>query len=450
MIACLLAAPASGSGKTTMTCALLALLAKRGLSPCAFKCGPDYIDPMFHRSVLGVPSHNLDLFLSDEATVRALYARYAAGHGAAVAEGAMGFYDGVGGSTPEAGAWHLAHTLDLPVLLVVRPGGSCLTLAALIRGLQTFRTPSHIAGVLLNECGPSMAATLAPVIRRETGLPVLGWLPPMEQARFPSRHLGLYTAAEIQDLNGRIGALAAQLDKTLDWPAFLAACQRPDPPAVSAPPRPESPVRLAVARDEAFCFCYEETLDELRNAGADLAFFSPLRDKDLPAGAAGLYLPGGYPELHAAALALNTPMRRAVARAVERGMPTVAECGGFLYLGKSLEDGDGQHWPMAGALPGAGYKKGRLARFGYARLTAGTSGLLLDAGQSAPIHEFHHWDSTACGTDFTARKPVSGRSWECGFSRPGLYAAFGHLYMAGTPGMAARFVNAARQWAGKL
>ena len=143
-------------------------------------------------------------------------------------------------------------------------------------------------------------------------------------------------------------------------------------------------------------------------------------------------------------------MRRAVARAVERGMPTVAECGGFLYLGKSLEDGEGQHWPMAGALPGAGYKKGRLVRFGYARLTAETSGLLLDAGQSAPIHEFHHWDSTACGADFTARKPVTGRSWGCGFSRPGLYAAFGHLYMAGTPGMATRFVNAARQWAGTL
>ena len=450
MIGCLLAAPASGSGKTTLTCALLALLAKRGLAPCAFKCGPDYIDPMFHRSVLGVPSHNLDLFLSEEATVRALYARYAAGHGAAVAEGAMGFYDGVGGSTPEAGAWHLARTLDLPVLLVVRPGGACLTLAALIRGLQTFRTPSQIAGVLLNECSPSMAAVLTPVIRRETGLPVLGWLPPMPEARFPSRHLGLYTAAEVRDLTGRIDALAEQLGKTLDWPAFLAVCQRPDIAPAPPVPRPEAPVRLAVARDEAFCFCYEETLDELRSAGAELAFFSPLRDKDLPAGAAGLYLPGGYPELHAAALALNVPMRRAVARAVERGMPTVAECGGFLYLGKSLEDGEGQHWPMAGALPGAGYKKGRLVRFGYARLTAETSGLLLDAGQSAPIHEFHHWDSTACGADFTARKPVTGRSWGCGFSRPALYAAFGHLYMAGTPGMAARFVNAARQWAGTL
>ena len=450
MIGCLLAAPASGSGKTTLTCALLALLAKRGLDPCAFKCGPDYIDPMFHRSVLGVPSHNLDLFLSDESTVRALYARYAAGHGAAVVEGAMGFYDGVGGSTPEAGAWHLANTLNLPVLLVLRPGGSCLTLAALIRGLQTFRAPSHIAGVLLNECSPSMAAALAPVIRRETGLPVLGWLPPMPEARFPSRHLGIYTAAEVQDLTARIDALADQLGKTLDWPAFLAACQQPDIPPAHLSPRPGTPVRLAVARDEAFCFCYEETLDALRDAGAELCFFSPLRDAALPARAAGLYLPGGYPELHAPALALNTAMRRAVARAVAQGMPTVAECGGFLYLGKSLEDTGGRHWPMAGALPGAGYKKGRLVRFGYARITAETSGLLLEAGQTAPIHEFHHWDSTACGTDFTARKPVSGRSWGCGFSRPGLYAAFGHLYMAGTPGMAARFVNAARQWAGIL
>ena len=143
-------------------------------------------------------------------------------------------------------------------------------------------------------------------------------------------------------------------------------------------------------------------------------------------------------------------MRRGVARAVAQGMPTVSESGAFLYRGKSLEATGGRHWPMAGVLPGAGYKKGRLVRFGYARITAETSGLLLEAGQTAPIHEFHHWDSTACGTDFTARKPVTGRSWGCGFSRPGLYAAFGHLYMAGTPGMAARFVNAARQWAGIL
>lgn len=211
MIECMLAAPSSGSGKTALACALLAALQKRGLAPCAFKCGPDYIDPMFHRSVLGVESHNLDLFLCGEDAARTLYARHAAGHGAAVVEGVMGFYDGVGGVTARASAWHVARTLDLPVLLVLRPRGASLTLAAQVRGLLAFRQPSHIAGILLNDCSAMLAQSLAPMLEQETGVPVLGYLPHMPEAVFGSRHLGLYTAAEIDGLAARIGALAAQL-----------------------------------------------------------------------------------------------------------------------------------------------------------------------------------------------------------------------------------------------
>ena len=193
MLELMIAAPASGSGKTVLTCALLAALKQRGLNPCAFKCGPDYIDPMFHRSVLGVDSHNLDLFLSDENTVRDLYRRYSAGYGSAVVEGAMGFYDGLGGSTDTASAWHVADTLGLPVLLVVRPKGASLTLAAQIKGLQAFRTPSHIVGILLNDCSPMLVKSLGPMLERETGLPVLGYLPHLEEAVLESRHLGLRT-----------------------------------------------------------------------------------------------------------------------------------------------------------------------------------------------------------------------------------------------------------------
>ena len=199
MMQFLIAAPRSGSGKTTMTCAVLAALKKRGADPCAFKSGPDYIDPMFHRSALQVDSHNLDLFLSDRPTVQALYARCAAGHDAAVCEGAMGFYDGQG-LTTRASAWELADTLGLPVLLVVQPGGASVTLAAEIQGLVHFRKNSHISGILLNSCSEKLYKLLKDLLERETGLPVLGYLPRLPQAAVESRHLGLKTAGEITDI----------------------------------------------------------------------------------------------------------------------------------------------------------------------------------------------------------------------------------------------------------
>ena len=204
MIEWLVAAPASGGGKTVLACALLQALKRRGLSPCAFKCGPDYIDPMFHRAVLGVASCNLDLFLSDETAVRRLYARGCAGHGAAIVEGVMGLYDGLGGVTDRASAWHMADTLGLPVLLCLRPKGSSLTLAAQVKGLQAFRRDSHIAALFLTDCSAMLYQTLSPMLERETGLPVLGYLPHMETAVVESRHLGLRTAGEIKDLAARL------------------------------------------------------------------------------------------------------------------------------------------------------------------------------------------------------------------------------------------------------
>lgn len=440
MLQLVLAAPRSGSGKTTAACALLAALQARGAQPCAFKAGPDYIDPMFHRAVLGVESHNLDLFFSNPATVRGLYARYAAGHGAAVVEGAMGYYDGLGGVSDTASVWHLADTLGLPVLLVVRPKGASLTLAAELRGLLAFRTPHHLAGILLNDCSENLYNLLAPMLEKETGLPVVGHLPPLPEAAIESRHLGLKIAAEIEDLQRKIRILADSAQKTIDWPRFTALFDRPDPAAVPCT-LPPAKVRIAVARDAAFCFTYAETLEALEENGAELCFFSPLQDAALPTDIGGLYLPGGYPELYAVQLAANTAMRAAVKTAVQSGLPTVAECGGFLYLGQTLQDADGSAYPMAGVLPGQGVRGGRLVRFGYATLTARADSMLFAAGDALPVHEFHHWDSTANGTDFTAAK-ANGRSWACGFANAHLYAGFPHLYWAGTP-LPRRFVAAA-------
>ena len=443
MMQFLIAAPRSGSGKTTMTCAVLAALKKRGADPCAFKSGPDYIDPMFHRSALQVDSHNLDLFLADKDTVRALYARCAAGHGAAVCEGAMGFYDGQG-LTTRASAWELADTLSLPVLLVVQPGGASVTLAAEIQGLVHFRKNSHISGILLNCCSEKLYKMLKALLEKETGLPVLGYLPNLPQAAVESRHLGLKTAGEIADIQEKIALLADRL--VMDWAKLAAVTERPCPEGRSLSPRgtASASVPIAVARDSAFCFTYAETLDALREAGAEPVFFSPVRDAALPEGVCGLYLPGGYPELYARALSENKTMLASIRQAVNAGLPTAAECGGFLYLGQSLEDAEGKSWPMAGVLPGAGVRAGRLVRFGYAVLTAKRDSMLFRAGESLPVHEFHHWDSTANGTAFTARKNEK-MQWECGFANENFYAGFPHLYWAGTP-LPGRFVRAAERY----
>ena len=442
MMQFLIAAPCSGSGKTTVTCAVLTALQRRGADPCAFKCGPDYIDPMFHRGVLGVESHNLDLYLSAPDTVRQLYARYAAGHGAAVCEGAMGFYDGQG-LTPRASAWALADTLELPVLLVVQPKGASVTLAAALRGLVQFRTPSHIVGILLNDCSARLYTMLRPLLEAETGLPVVGYLPHLPGCAIEGRHLGLKTAGEIADLQQKLGQLADAL--VLDWAQLAALTDCPAPAAEPLFPASCSPaVRIAVAQDEAFCFAYAETLDALRAAGAELVFFSPLRDTALPEDIGGLYLPGGYPELYARQLSENCTLRAAIRNAVQSGLPTAAECGGFLYLGQQLEDADGAVLPMAGILPGSGHNAGRLVRFGYAEMTARCSSMLFRAGETVSVHEFHHWDSTCNGTGFSMRKSEKAQ-WECGFANAHLYAGFPHLYWAGTA-LPRRFVQAAQHY----
>ena len=437
----MIAAMHSGAGKTVMSCAILAALKKRGLSLCAFKCGPDYIDPMFHSRVLGVPCRNLDLFLQGENGVRDTFSR---GEGAlALLEGAMGYYDGLNG-TEAASAYEVARLITCPVLLTLRPKSSALSLAAQVRGMQSFRPESNLAGLLLADCTAAMADFLRPVLERETGLPVLGYLPPMPEAEFSSRHLGLLTAGEIADFQMRMDTLAAQAEQTIDLDRLVEICGKVYI-TKKANQNLAPSVSIAVARDEAFCFLYEDNLDALREAGAELCCFSPVRDVAIPAGAAGLYLPGGYPELYAEKLSQNISMRRSIAAAVRNGMPTVAECGGFLYLQQTLEDGEGNVHPMCGVLPGAGFRTERLQRFGYQTLEAEKDSLLFRAGEKIPAHEFHHWDCTENGAALVSRKP-DGRSWRCGMVSDTLYAAFPHLHFGGGAPLAERFVKACEEY----
>ena len=437
----LIAAMHSGSGKTVLSCGLMRAFQKRGLQVAAFKCGPDYIDPMFHSRVLGVPSRNLDLYLQGEAGVQRTLRRSSGD--LAILEGAMGFYDGIGG-TADASAWQTANVTGTPVILALRPQGSSLTLAAQIQGLMAFRQPSQIIGLMLIDCKPSLFSHLRPILERETGLPVLGFLPRMDAAVLPDRHLGLFTAGEIADLNARFDAIADELESQADLDRLLSLAAESVDITHDQQSIPAPRCRIAVAMDEAFSFYYEDNLDALREAGAELCPFSPIHDAALPE-ADGLYLGGGYPELHGKALSENLSMRRSIRAAAEQGMPIVAECGGFLYLQDRLRDEAGRSLPMVGLLPGEGYPTGHLQRFGYLTLTASKDSLLLQAGESVPAHEFHYWDSTFCGSDLLAEKR-NGRPWRCGITTDTLYAAFPHLHWGGELPMARRFADAAARF----
>lgn len=444
----LLAAPSSSSGKTTVVCALLQALKHRGLSPAAFKSGPDYIDPMFHRQVLDTPSYNLDLFLFGRQETGADAARYSlAHHGAAadisILEGAMGYYDGVGTGC-EASAYDLAVATDTPVILVVDGRGAGLSLAAVVKGLADFRADSHVVGFIVNRIKPMVYDHFKAAWEAASGLKALGCFPDMPDCTFSSRHLGLVTAGEIADLQETMGKLAVQAEKSLAIDELLdCACQaRPVPDRrglfpVSSPGR----AVVAVARDEAFCFYYEDSLQVLRQAGADLVFFSPIHDRELPP-CDGLYLGGGYPELYAQALSRNTSMRTSLRRALDGPLPCIAECGGFMYLHQAFRDNQDCRWPWVGAVPGETFMTSSLKRFGYVTLRAEKDNLLCCAGDTVTAHEFHYSDSTCNGRDFTAYKAGSQRHWPCIVANDHFVGGYPHIHFLGKPAWAARFVAA--------
>ncbi len=444
----ILAAPSSGTGKTTVTLALLSALKTRGLDPVSFKCGPDYIDPMFHRAVLGIPGYNLDLFFTPEETVRGLLCEHSEGKGISVIEGVMGYYDGSGTGT-EASSYEMACVTDTPVILIVSAYGAFLSVAATINGFKSFRKDSHIAAIILNGCSRPLFDMMRDMLERETGLPILGCLPHIQECAIESRHLGLVTAAEIRDLQHKISRLGDEAENSIDLDALLTI-------AAAAPPITEHksevlPVttagpRIAYALDEAFCFYYEDNLNLLKKFGAALIPFSPLHDTSLPEDIHALYLGGGYPELYAKKLSENTSMLDSIRNAVSKGLPTFAECGGYLYLLEKLEDADGVSCPMAGAIKGRGYKTTGLRRFGYITLTAREDNLLCAAGESIPAHEFHYWDSTNTGGSCTAKRPTD-QDWPCVYTTPTLFAGFPHLYFYGNVKFAESFVKAAAGYA---
>lgn len=435
-----LAGTHSGCGKTTVTCAVLQALVERGLSVGAFKCGPDYIDPMFHSRVIGAKSGNLDSFFFPDHTLRYLLARRSGDREVSILEGVMGYYDGLGLTTTAASTYEVASITESPVVLVVDAKGASLSVLAVMEGFLRFVPDSGIQGVILNRCSASAYPALRQAVERRFGGRVrpLGFLPALPECTLESRHLGLVTADEVQDLRTKLHTLAVQAEKTLELDSLLALAHTA--PALECGdetlPRREERVRIAVARDRAFCFYYEDSLMALTDLGAELVPFSPLADKALPQDIQGLYLGGGYPELYAQTLSDNVTMRRSIFAALEWGLPCVAECGGFMYLTERIGA-----YPMVGFLRGGSCDAGKLTRFGYVQLHAEEDSMLCAAGDTLPAHEFHHWDSDDTGHGFTAEKP-SGRRWPCVHVSDTLYAGYPHFHFYAAPHAAVRFYNA--------
>lgn len=430
------AATRSGSGKTTVTCGVLAALKKQNIKVQAYKCGPDYIDPMFHRTVLGINTGNLDTFFAGADAIGRILARDTKDAELIVMEGVMGYYDGVGGTTTMASSYELSKVTKTPVVLIVDAKGASVTLAAIIRGIMEYKKDSRIVGVILNRVSPMFYSRIKHVIETECGIPVLGYLPEDASFAVPSRHLGLLQPDEMQKQRDWVETVAKAARKTIDIDGILEIAAQAEmlqiQKATGETEKSKFPAgyRIGVARDAAFSFYYRENLRMLEDMGATLVYFSPLTDAHVSEVDA-LIFGGGYPELYAKQLYENQSMRASVWQALEAGMPCHAECGGFLYLGKSLADAEGNVYEMVGFLDGAGFRTERLQRFGYVELAPQEA----DAFAVNTVlrgHEFHYWDSTDCGDACLAWKPLSKqKTYPCMVKKKGTFAGFPHLYYAG-------------------
>ncbi|MGZ0146418.1 cobyrinate a,c-diamide synthase [Kribbella sp. WER1] len=438
------AAPSSGAGKTTVAVGLMAALRQAGHTVAGFKVGPDYIDPGFHAVATGRPGRNLDPMLSGEDLVAPLFAHGATGADLAVVEGVMGLYDGALGTEGFSSTAHVAKLLKAPVVLVVDASAAGRSVGAVVQGFVAYDTEVRIVGVILNKVGSDRHETEVRAGVAPTGVPVLGVLRRDTRLTVPSRHLGLVPAAEQQTQAENAVAAAAELVRQgVDLDAVVAAAHAA-PPQQAAPWTPTAttvegkrPV-VAVAGGPVFSFHYTETTELLTAAGADVVTFDPLTDK-LPDATAALYLGGGFPELHAEALSANTALRDQVATAVTNGLPTVAECAGFLYLCRDL---DGHE--MTGVLPATATMTSRLT-LGYRTAVAATTTAFFDEGRRVRGHEFHR---TAIHLADDVRPAWHLPGGVEGITLPHVHASYLHLHWTATPDVPARLVAAARAYAG--
>ncbi len=477
-----IAAPSSGSGKSTIATGLMAALSRDHIVQ-GFKVGPDYIDPGYHTAAAGRVSRNLDTWMVPIDEVKATFARAVTADPPAeiaIVEGVMGLFDGYEAKTESGSTAQVAKLIDAPVILVINVGKMARSAGAIALGYRDFDPDLKVAGVICNNVGSEKHAMWVTEAIESIGLPVLGCIPRSEALRIPERHLGLQTAiertAELQAFMDHAASLVVEhIDLVRVWE--LAANTPPYPDLTPALTRSSafdlSPLqngegegelpsgsseggevefnspRIAIAHDEAFCFYYEDNFDWLRAAGAEVIFFSPLHDSTLPEGINGLYLGGGYPELYAAQLAENAAMQNSIRAAVESGMPTFAECGGLMFLTDSITDLDGQIHPMIGVVPGRAQMHGRLT-MGYRQVTTARDTILLPEGEQTRGHEFHYSDWVDRPDDLPSAYAISPRAAEAiqmeGYAKNNVLASYVHLHFGANPDLATNFVRACQEW----
>ena len=454
----LIGAPGSGSGKTLITCALLQLLKRRGYDPAAFKCGPDYIDPMFHKTVLGVPSRNLDLFLSGKEGILNSLSKGSRGKNIGIVEGVMGYFDGMGATSMEGSSYDISRVTMTPSILVINCKGMSRSVLPLAKGFCEYRKDNPIKGIILNNCSKMVIKDISDGILLETGVPVIGFLPALKDINFESRHLGLVMPNEIPNHTQMIDKVTDALEEGFDLDAFLRIANeagelfeyerenesektktgialRADrnlsdqifSGASKKKTASKDSLRIGIAMDEAFCFYYEDNLDLLEELGAELVPFSPIHDHELP-DVSGVIIGGGYPELHAKVLSENASMRSCINDAAKKGLPILAECGGFLYLQDKLQTPDNEIYPMAGVFSGDSHMEGRLMSFGYVNVMAVKRNPYLYDGETIRGHEFHYYNTTDNGDIFSMKKPSGKREWTGYQLKNNALGGFTHMY----------------------
>lgn len=452
-----IAGAASGSGKTTFTLGLMAWLQKRGYTVAPFKTGPDFIDPGHHTRITGTASRNLDGWMLSRNYNLDTFFRHAARADVAVVEGVMGLYDGFDGINEAGSTAQMAKWLDLPVILLVNAASMARSAAALVKGFVEFDTGLRFAGVVFNNLGsPAHLEYLKEAVNHSLEVPVLGGLLRDERLTIPERHLGLVTGEEHVLDQAAIDRLADMIETGLDTDRLTsglvlsgASFRKKE----TVPIGPD-PVRIGVARDEAFCFYYQDNLDLLAAHGAELVFFSPITDRHLPADLAGLYFGGGYPEVFAEALSANQTMRDQIYRACQNGLPIYGECGGFMYLCREFVDRDGRRLPLCGCFPLATRLLDRLKSLGYREVTLTEDTIMGPAGTTARGHEFHYSELETPASDLPPHiapvYAVSDRGNRTataeGFRVNQSLASYVHVHFGSNPSLAGNMVEAGRQY----
>jgi cobyrinic acid a,c-diamide synthase len=442
-----IAGTGSGVGKTTVTIGIMAALQQKGYTVQGFKCGPDYIDPSYHSAVTGRVSRNLDSWMFPHDTVREIVSRASKGADISIIEGVMGFYDGKSPLEDTGSTAEISMITESPVLLIVNCASMARSAAAIVKGFQMLSTGPNIIGVIANRVGSKGHFELVKAaIEQECNVPVVGYLKKEQDIDLPSRHLGLIPAIERGELAPFFEKLGNLITETIDIERLYELSQATELPHTSTDlfeQHEDKNVCIAVARDEAFNFYYQENLELLEAYGAKLCYFSPLHGEEVPTEADGLYLGGGFPEEFSLQLANQEASKESLRTAITSGLPTLAECGGFMYLTESIASTSGEDYPMIGLIPGKVRMQEKLAALGYREIFGTNGNFLIDENQEAKGHEFHYSTFEASGDIANAYETKSrfGKRKE-GYLNANLVAGYTHFHFASNPKLAERWIQA--------